>query len=759
MVNANQLPYRYGPREGQKTKCKTPYIRLCVNNFTSSSVGANESISHTICGMCSKSYNDPRILPCLHSFCQQCLLHEIEKSDSQQVFKCPTCDHSMSIPVGGASGLPQNLHLGFEVEVAGYMSKIVGNSEVCCDECIDGGSGPAEVFCCTCRQFLCAFCHEYHKRNRKWSEHNTVGLDQEGAKQLQSTMKPKEYYCSQPNHEDNKLNFYCETCTLLVCRDCTTLAHKDHGVAELSTVAEVHRGEMKGTLQHVQDTLADAFGANQKKKEQVEISKHVAELTIKQAFEQLYERLEERKKVLLSQIESIALTQATGLTLQKEQLEKIQQDISQYPEVTSHILQTHTDHEVVAMGGLVPTELKAIIKKVENVVIPTSHYGPITAQFTSHSLTKEISSFGDVFDQSPAPGQSIITFQKVFRENEKCVVKLETRMFNGERYPRGGVKVQAEMRSKNHNGAVVFGEVEDRRDGIYTITLTPQAAGLHQFLITMEGQHVQNSPLDLDVRSKPDYLTLCKPQQVIECHDPFFVAVDDSGDVYVTSFDHRIYVFDQTGQLKNTIGSYGSDDGQFDCPHGICIKGDEMYVADGENNRIQKLTLKGEFLSSFGEYGSDRGEFECPTAIIVDSNNRLIVCDTYKVQIFNQDGAWILTIDGTGAGKQSFGFIQDIALDPLGNIHIATYEDTIKVFTKKGVYVRSYGGKDIHSGIAIDEQGYSFVTNASRLTIFDPNGNEIHTVRDLVFPNGIALDPRDSSVYVVDKCTVLKYSI
>ena len=42
-----------------------------------------------------------------------------------------------SIPVGGASVLPQNLHLGFEVEVAGYMSKMMNKSEVCCDECVD----------------------------------------------------------------------------------------------------------------------------------------------------------------------------------------------------------------------------------------------------------------------------------------------------------------------------------------------------------------------------------------------------------------------------------------------------------------------------------------------------------------------------------------------------------------------------------------------------------------------------------------------
>ena len=140
---------------------------------------------HITCGVCSKPYNDPRILSCLHSFCLQCLHHEIDKSGSQQMFQCPICEQNTSIPVGGASVLPQNLHLGFEVEVAGYMSKMVSNSEVCCDECVDGRNGLAVVFCCMCRQFLCKHCRDHHSSSRKLSKHKIVGLDQEGARQLQ----------------------------------------------------------------------------------------------------------------------------------------------------------------------------------------------------------------------------------------------------------------------------------------------------------------------------------------------------------------------------------------------------------------------------------------------------------------------------------------------------------------------------------------------------------------------------------------------
>ena len=41
------------------------------------------------------------------------------------------------IPLGGVIATPQNLHLGFEVEVAGYMSKIGSDGEKSCDALIE----------------------------------------------------------------------------------------------------------------------------------------------------------------------------------------------------------------------------------------------------------------------------------------------------------------------------------------------------------------------------------------------------------------------------------------------------------------------------------------------------------------------------------------------------------------------------------------------------------------------------------------------
>ena len=690
---------------------------------------------------------------------------EIERSGDKQKMKCPTCQRSITISEGGVNAIPQNFHLGFEVEVAGYMSKIGSGGEKSCDACIEGDKRPAVVFCCTCRQFLCTLCHGYHKRFKALHHHQMVELDQESVRLLPSIMTPTKHLCSQPHHDKEKLKFYCETCQCLVCRDCTLVLHKDHRIAEVCNIAKVHRDGMREALvcaQEMASKLTSAIGANDKMAEQVETSRENATLLINQAFEQLHQAIEERKKTLLSEMEAISLSKTTALSLQKVQLVKIQDEIGRYTEMTSHILQTHTDHEVVALGDLLPTELKSTLKKVEGVSLTPSQPSDIHVTLQTDSLMKELSLFGHAMTSSPS--QSRWSSKSAARMDKVYSVKVETKSSEGERYPYGGLQVKAELRPKSHDGAVVPGKVEDHGDGTYTITLTPQAAGPHQLLITMDGEHVQGSPHDLDVR--PNYSTLCNPQQVISCSGgPLDIAIHVSGDIYVACSDKSIHVYDQGGHEKRTIGSGGSGDGQFSYPYGISIKGDVMFVADYGNHRIQKLTTGGQFLQKFGQHGSGQGQFNHPISVIVDQRDRMIVADygNNRVVILDQNDSWLMTINGNVSGTQGFKSPWGLALDPQGNINAAHDSNTIKVFTPEETYVRSYGDVKAPIGIAIDEEGYSLVSEWSGncLSIFDPQGNKIHTVGNLTNPYGVALDPISGSLYVANNGakTVLRYSM
>eukprot|EP00731_Ephydatia_muelleri_P007873 Em0004g211a len=441
-------------------------------------------------------------------------------------------------------------------------------------------------------------------------------------------------------------------------------------------------------------------------------------------------------------------------------------DIGHYTDMASQILQTHTDHEIVALGGLIPTELQATLKRVQTISLTPNQESSITVSVQTDDLIQKLSKLGHLLDFYLSPSSSTWTSTSVAKVRTRYHVKVQSKTSKEEECPHGGVEVKGEMRSKNHNGAVVYGEVEDHRDGTYTITLTPQTAGPHQLLITMDGHQVQNSPNDLDVRPIRDYRILCNAQQVIQCNRPYCVAIHDNGDIYVGSHHDCIYVFDQTGQLKNTIGSRGSGDGQFSFPSDISIKGDVLYVADTGNHRVQKLTSSGKFLHKFGQKGSGQGQFNRPYCVIIDSNNKLIVSDfnNHRIQIFNENGGWLLTIDGKGSGNHSFLSPRGLALDPQGNIHVASWgSNTIKVFTKEGVFVRMYGDPYGPSGIAIDDEGYSLVSECGDycLSIYDPEGNKIHTVGNLKNPYDTALDPRDGSVFIANRFanTVLKYCV
>ena len=682
--------------------------------------------------------------------------------------ECPTCQRSITIPEGGVNAIPQNLHLGFEVEVAGYMSKIGSDGEKSCDACIDGCTGPAVVFCCTCHHLLCKPCHDYHRRNKISYQHQTVGLDKDSLKLLPSMMKPTEHYCSKPHHEKEELKFYCETCQFVVSSD---VLHKDHKIAEMCNVAKVHRDAMREALvcaQEVTSKLTRGIDANDKMAEQVEISTKNTTLIISQFAEQLHQAIEERKKTLLSEMEAISLSKKTALTLHKEQLIKMQDEIGRYTEMTSFILQTHTDHEMVALGDLLPTELKATLKKVENMSLTPNQSSDINVSLHTDSLIKVLSIFGHVVtdSSSPSPSQSTWSSESMAKVKEMYCVKVETMTSKGEKYPYGGLQVKAELRPKSHDGAVIPGEVEDHGDGTYTITLTPQTAGPHQLLITMDGQHVQKSPCDLHVRR--EYSTLCNPDQVINCSGgPSGIAIHDSGDIYVACYgDNSIHVFDQAGQQKRTIGSSGRGDGQFNGPYGLFIKGDEMYVADYGNHCIQKLTTGGQFLQTFGQPGSSQGQFNNPISVIIDQRDRIIVSDfsNHIVVILDQAGTWLLTINGSVTGSHGFRHPYGLALDPLGNIHVAAWgSNCIKVFTPEGIYIKSYGNVNGPSEISIDGEGYSFVNEIKGhcLSIFDPQGNKIHTAGNLNQPRGAMLDPKSGSLYVANSgaYTLLKYSM
>ena len=255
------------------------------------------------------------------------------------------------------------------------------------------------------------------------------------------------------------------------------------------------------------------------------------------------------------------------------------------------------------------------------------------------------------------------------------------------------------------------------------------------------------------VRKCRDYKSLNKPVMTISgVNAPYFVAIHDSGDIFITSCSyHCIRVFDKNGTRKAIIGSQGVGDGQFSSPLGITVSGDVMFVAENGGNRIQKLTVTGEFLMKFGTHGSKCGQMSSPWGMCLSSNGNVYVTDysNSRIQVFDPSGNLSHIINGPELrGPEA------IAFDPCGNLHVADYSSKcVNVFTVDGNYVRQYGNGLLQgpAGIAIDQDGYCLVGDWNRksLCIFDPQGNFVHFVPTAGSTCGIALD-KEGFIYVVD---------
>lgn len=165
---------------------------------------------------------------------------------------------------------------------------------------------------------------------------------------------------------------------------------------------------------------------------------------------------------------------------------------------------------------------------------------------------------------------------------------------------------------------------------------------------------------------------------------PTNVAVDDNGHTFVADGygNAAIHHFDEHDRLVDSWGSAGDGDGQFNVPHGICVDGDRVIVADRENSRLQFFDHLGglqdiwtnvvrpcqilchDDLYYVAELGNQNGLFPWQTRPEQPTGGR--------VSIFDRDGQLLARMGG-GLNPESpvaFYACHDIAVDSKGNIFV-----------------------------------------------------------------------------------------
>jgi sugar lactone lactonase YvrE len=175
-----------------------------------------------------------------------------------------------------------------------------------------------------------------------------------------------------------------------------------------------------------------------------------------------------------------------------------------------------------------------------------------------------------------------------------------------------------------------------------------------------------------------------------ELGDPRGIDVDRWGNVYVADHGNaRIQKFTRTGELLAVWGrnccdaSTGSGPGEFWEPRGVAIDSQgNVYVAEKQNHRIQKLGPDGRFLGFWGKnggagggdiaIGSADGEFNLPYDVAVDSRDRVYVTDTSNTrnQVFDSNGRFLWKWGSPGSGPGQFFDPYGVAVDCRDNVYV-----------------------------------------------------------------------------------------
>ncbi|NWW65344.1 TRI59 protein, partial [Ifrita kowaldi] len=113
------------------------------------------------CAICFSIFQDPRVLPCSHTFCRACLQERLQPSDelpSGRCLSCPICLALVAVPAAGPKALPVNFALKAVIEKWQQEERAGTGTGAGAGTCRAHPGQPLNVYCLQDRQLVCGQC-------------------------------------------------------------------------------------------------------------------------------------------------------------------------------------------------------------------------------------------------------------------------------------------------------------------------------------------------------------------------------------------------------------------------------------------------------------------------------------------------------------------------------------------------------------------------------------------------------------------------
>lgn len=315
------------------------------------------------CKICLEQLQAPKTLPCLHTYCQDCLG---QLADGSRI-RCPECRETVPVPPEGVAAFKTNFFVNglLDLVKARACGDLRAGKPACALCPLVGGTsagGPATARCLDCADDLCQACADGHRCTRQTHTHRVVDLV--GYRAGWYDEEARERQAAQcPQHPGEALRFLCQPCSQLLCRECRLDPHLDHPCLPLSEAVRARRPGLEELLAGVDSNLVELEAARRVEKEALARLREQAARVgtqVEEAAEGVLRALLAQKQEVLGQLRAhveAAEEAARGRLAELEGREQVARAAAAF---ARRVLSLGREAEILSLEGAIAQRLRQL---------------------------------------------------------------------------------------------------------------------------------------------------------------------------------------------------------------------------------------------------------------------------------------------------------------------------------------------------------------------------------------------------------------
>ena len=688
-----------------------------------------------ICAVCLDYFADPKILPCSHSFCGDCLFklyqdqcvatlpklqNDATTSDQDDSVRslsinliCPSCLFEHQLPADhGMSRLASNEQYSEQIKNMSNNEKeqgrttlhnrqamlkdfIVGNvhGQISC--CIEHNQ-PQELFCCDCSDLICSKCESDHHQNHMYQK--AVQIVPKCMIQLRALLHPAHQSAMMTDSFIKQLSQDSEA--IEVNRDICTDAIRDSFNRVRTAIDERER----------------------KLLETVNIYIDSKQSRVKEYREWCFDTKRQINEAIVTVEKLLGRICDLSILVEKE---RVAEELDFYQQ---SVYDAECDIKDAMFSstyiGFHNENVKVVIREIDSQIslceyFPDADSGYYLSRIIGEEEKEDLYVCSGLYQGKE---EIYVTAENPVRQRS-----LSNQIQPAEFTPIVAKEEKAECNTNEHKKitqtfSTPITKAQQQNVETYTLPLVP---------IRFDSLF---SPTPV---VQPDKIFDRLSRSKTEVVQPCGVCIGQNDCIIISDINnHCLRIVASNGKFIDTIGREGKGAGEFEEPCGLAVDQKmNILVTQKENPRIQRLSPSGKPIGKFGQKTLRSSNVGEPWGISVGSNRKVFVTDWDRscVQIFNSNGRYDRSVGSNKYGNgESLQFPAGITFNKDGNLlvvdrgnHCVWMFDTCgKILLRIGSKGQGPGELYYPFGIASSKDGLIAVSESgnNRISIFSSNG-------------------------------------